>query len=271
MALASWLATGSMIDLGTDGRAARWITEPAPGRASSRAASSRIEPSTRSAPTPSRLVAAAGGEVVEGDDVVAPAGQLPAQVGADEPGPAGDDDPHDLQASRTISITRSWSTECMFRPLGRQRRVAKRKSRAISRTCPPAPGARRPGWARPSAICTSGAQPRRACGPVDASRRCGRRRRAAAAGGRSATGAPRHVAGEVEQVGHRDLAAAGDVHHGAGGDVGGGGGEVGGHGVVDVGEVADRRAVAVEREGACRREPASMRRWKAMSGRCRGP
>src|SRR5438552_4899280 len=55
VAFARWDATGSWIERGTDGRAARCTTASAPAIARSSTSASRIVPSTSSASTPSRL------------------------------------------------------------------------------------------------------------------------------------------------------------------------------------------------------------------------
>ena len=93
MALAWWVATGSAIDRGTDGRAARCTTASAPCMAVSSVSGSRIVPSTSSASTPRRF-SGAGREVVERHDVVTGAARRAAQFAADEPCSAGHHHPH---------------------------------------------------------------------------------------------------------------------------------------------------------------------------------
>jgi hypothetical protein len=58
VALTSWVVAGSSTDLGTEPIAARWITEAAPGTAWSSIRSSRIDPSWRVTPSPSRFAGA---------------------------------------------------------------------------------------------------------------------------------------------------------------------------------------------------------------------
>ncbi len=103
----------------------------------------------------------------------------------------------------------------------------------------------RPG--RPSASPTVGAQPSSRLGPLDGAAGAvgvAAGRRAVLDGDLDAEGLGR----QLQQLLHRHLGAAGYVEDRAQFEVGLGGGEGGGHHVVDEGEVAHRRAVAVERE-----------------------
>ena len=116
MALTRWLATGSAMDRGTDGRAPRCTTASAPANVASRASSSRTLPSTNSASQPSRF-ARCPLERSSSTTSLVDAGLLHqpvAQVGADEPCSPGDDNLH--------GAPRMWGTtngrDCGSRPAG---------------------------------------------------------------------------------------------------------------------------------------------------------
>ena len=123
VALAWCEAIGSSSERGTDGRAPRCTTDGRAGEhvvehvgvdevAVDQAGVDAVEvggeaaSTGRRAPRPRRRPAAE---------------QRAAEVGADEPGSAGDDDlhAHGLQVVRTPSITRSWSASVSVLPLGR--------------------------------------------------------------------------------------------------------------------------------------------------------
>ena len=150
MALARWLATGSAMLRGTDGRAARWTIAAASvgGAAAAPARRGSSRPAARSSPTPARLSVRPGGQVVEHDDASMPAvdDQTAAHARADEPGPAGHEHAHGRRryrrramATRVLWLTKGLGpggTERLLVEMARARDPAIVSNRRWRTSCP---------------------------------------------------------------------------------------------------------------------------------------